>query len=80
MYIGHIKINDSGDFELQELDDHLEGTARLAFSFASEFQNKEWRRLLGLEKVIEKWVHILLMNRTFTSYETSSAHSKTRWN
>lgn len=48
MYIGHIKINDGGDFELQELNNHLEGTAQLAGSFAAKFQNEEWGRLLGL--------------------------------
>lgn len=48
MYIGHIKINDSGGFEVQELKNHLEGTARLAYSFAAKFQNEEWGRLLGL--------------------------------
>lgn len=48
MYIGHIKINDRGEFELQELNNHLEGTAKLANSFASKFQNEEWGSLLGL--------------------------------
>ena len=47
MYIGHIKINDNGEFELQELVNHLEGTAQLAHSFAAKFQNEEWGRLLG---------------------------------
>ena len=46
MYIGHIKINDSGGFELQKLGDHLEGTAQLAYTFASKFHNGDWGRML----------------------------------
>jgi CRISPR-associated endonuclease/helicase Cas3 len=55
MNIGHIKTNDCDEFEFQELHDHLEGTAILASNFASEFQNGEWGRLLGLWHDIGKY-------------------------
>lgn len=48
MFIGHIKNDDSNGFELQDLKDHLLGTAERASFFASKFQNAEWGRLLGL--------------------------------
>ena len=48
MYIAHIKNNTSFRFELQELEDHLDGTAQLAFIFASDFNNAEWGKVLGL--------------------------------
>ena len=55
MYIGHIKINERGEFELQELNNHLGGTAKLAESFASQFQNAEWGKLLGLWHDVGKY-------------------------
>ncbi len=44
--IAHIKQN-SGDFEIQTLADHLFGTAKLAESFADEFKNPYWGWVLG---------------------------------
>lgn len=48
MLIAHIKQKNINEFELQELEAHLDGTALLASSFASAFKNAEWGRLLGL--------------------------------
>ncbi|HCY41925.1 MAG TPA: CRISPR-associated helicase/endonuclease Cas3 [Prolixibacteraceae bacterium] len=48
MYIGHVRINASDNYEVQELQSHLEGTSQLAYYFASTFQNAEWGKLLGL--------------------------------
>ncbi len=48
MYIGHIKNCDGKNFEIQDLIDHLIGTAEQSSFFASKFQNAEWGRLLGL--------------------------------
>lgn len=55
MIIGHIKKLDDGTFETQELVDHLAGTALLAFSFASKFNNAEWGRLLGFWHDVGKY-------------------------
>lgn len=46
--IGHIRRNDDGSFETQDLEDHLAGTALFAKKFAAEFGNEEWGKLLGL--------------------------------
>ena len=46
--IGHIKKNENGSFETQNLVDHLAGTAQFAKKFASDFVNEEWGNLLGL--------------------------------
>ena len=47
-YIGHIKSVNTNQFELQDLYNHLEGTAEIASEFAAEFNNSEWGKLLGL--------------------------------
>jgi hypothetical protein len=39
--IAHIKQTPEG-FEIQTLDDHLLGTAKLAQSFAQDFRNPYW--------------------------------------
>lgn len=48
MYIAHIKDNNSFRFELQELQEHLKGTAEIASRFSSAFNNSDWGKLLGL--------------------------------
>lgn len=47
-YIAHIKHNIEGEFEIQDLEDHLNGTAELAANFASSFKNEVWGKQLGL--------------------------------
>jgi CRISPR-associated endonuclease/helicase Cas3 len=47
-YIAHIRKNNEGIFETQELVDHLKGTAVLAEKFSNKFNNCNWGRLLGL--------------------------------
>lgn len=47
-YIGHIKAGKSHKFEIQDLQEHLEGTSKLAEKFAYTFQNPEWGKILGL--------------------------------
>lgn len=47
MYIGHIKNTDN-QYEIQDLQHHLLGTAELAGSFSSKFNNEEWGKLIGL--------------------------------
>lgn len=46
--VGHIKRNEDGSFEVQNLDDHLAGTSLFAKEFAAEFGNEEWGKLIGL--------------------------------
>ncbi len=46
-YIAHVRLNDKGEWETQLLADHLNGTARRAGEFASEFGNRDWGELLG---------------------------------
>ncbi len=46
--IAHIKYSGIEGFEIHYLRDHLTGTANLASSFASLFNNSEWGYLLGL--------------------------------
>lgn len=46
--IAHIKEKFDGTFEIQDLEDHLKHTALLSVSFAAQFDNPEWGRLLGL--------------------------------
>lgn len=47
-YIAHIRRNNEGIFETQELLDHLKGTAVLAEKFSDKFNNSSWGKLLGL--------------------------------
>jgi CRISPR-associated endonuclease/helicase Cas3 len=56
-YIAHIKDN-----KIQTLEDHLRGTAELCAKFASEFQNEDWGRVIGLLHDIGKY------NSEFQSY------------
>lgn len=46
--IGHIKKKANGSFEIQDLANHLAGTALFSKEFASKFGNEEWGSLLGL--------------------------------
>ena len=46
--IGHIRKKADGSFEIQELANHLAGTALFSKKFASKFGNEEWGNLLGL--------------------------------
>ncbi len=46
--IAHIKCTDNKTFEIQTLNDHLTGTAKIASNFTSTFNNSEWGKLLGL--------------------------------
>ena len=46
--IAHIKLDDSGNFKIQSLFDHLSGTAKLCAKFTSDFCNRDWGWLLGL--------------------------------
>lgn len=46
--VAHIKSNDVKTFEVQELLNHLYGTAELSAKFAAAFKNQEWGWLLGL--------------------------------
>ncbi|MCK9482394.1 MAG: CRISPR-associated helicase Cas3' [Bacteroidia bacterium] len=46
--IAHIKLDDSGNFKIQNLFEHLSGTAKLCAKFTSNFCNGEWGWLLGL--------------------------------
>ena len=48
MKIGHIKLDEDGNFYIQNLEDHLAGTAQLANKFASGFGNDVWGYQLGL--------------------------------
>ncbi len=54
-YIGHIKSANTNQFELQDLYNHLEGTAEIASKFAAEFNNSGWGKLLGLWHDIGKY-------------------------
>ncbi len=45
--VAHIKSNDVKTFEVQDLLNHLYGTAELSAKFASAFKNQEWGWLLG---------------------------------
>lgn len=55
MYIGHLKNLDSTNFEIQDLTDHLIGTAEQSSFFSSQFKNAEWGKLLGLWHDIGKY-------------------------
>lgn len=46
-YIAHIKKDDNG-YQIQTIDEHINGTATLASTFAVKFQNAQWGHLLGL--------------------------------
>ena len=46
-YIAHIKKQDKG-YQIQKIEEHINGTSAFALIFASKFQNEEWGRLLGL--------------------------------
>ena len=48
-YISHVKKSAFGEnYVFQSNDDHLEGVAKLAESFANEFGMGSWGRVLGL--------------------------------
>jgi CRISPR-associated endonuclease/helicase Cas3 len=55
--IAHIKDN-----KIQTLEDHLIGTAELTAKFASEFNNEDWGRIIGLLHDVGKY------NPEFQSY------------
>jgi CRISPR-associated endonuclease/helicase Cas3 len=46
-YIALLKKQD-GCYKIQTIEEHINGTATLASTFASKFLNKEWGRLPGL--------------------------------
>jgi CRISPR-associated endonuclease/helicase Cas3 len=47
-YIAHVRKRDDGTWdEPQSLEDHLEGTAKLAAQFAEIFDSSDWAYLLG---------------------------------
>jgi CRISPR-associated endonuclease/helicase Cas3 len=55
MDIAHIKVSPEGVSENQTITDHLIGTAEFASQFASDFNNTEWGRLLGLWHALGKY-------------------------
>ncbi len=64
MRIAHVKrLSDNSWAEPHWLDQHLNGTADLAASFAKKFDSEQWGRLLGLGhdtgKSTEKWQNYL---------------------
>jgi CRISPR-associated endonuclease/helicase Cas3 len=61
-FIAHIKPKSECEFEIQELKDHLEETAKLAEVFASQYKNSNWGRLLG------NWHDIGKFSKEFQSY------------
>jgi CRISPR-associated endonuclease/helicase Cas3 len=58
-FIAHVKQNPDGFWSIQSLTDHLNGTAKKAGEFASEFGNQDWGELLGywhdLGKFLPAW-------------------------
>ena len=65
-FIAHVKQNPDGTWVKQLLKDHLNGVAKLAGEFASEFGNKDWGEVLGywhdLGKYLPAWQAYLLRN------------------
>jgi CRISPR-associated endonuclease/helicase Cas3 len=57
-YIAHIRKSDSGEFQIQSIDEHLNGTALFAASFAAKFQNEDWGKVLGLWHDLGKFSEI----------------------
>lgn len=77
-FIAHIKPTSECEFEIQELEDHLEGAAKLAELFASKFRNSNWGKLLGkwhdIGKFSEEFQNYIKVN---SGYEEGEAKGKT---
>lgn len=61
-YIAHLKRNNTDQFDIQEIGEHLEGTALMAAMFAGQFNNADWGYYLG------KWHDIGKFSEDFQSY------------
>ena len=46
--VAHVKQNETGEWIVQSIMDHLEGTAQRAGEFTGSFGNSDWGRLIGL--------------------------------
>jgi CRISPR-associated endonuclease/helicase Cas3 len=46
--VAHLLQSDAGEWFEHELNDHLNGVATIAASFASEFGNADWAMAAGL--------------------------------
>ncbi len=46
-FLAHVHKKPGGEFEIHDLEDHLTETAKLAGSFANEFENADWAMLAG---------------------------------
>jgi len=72
-FIAHVRQNSDGPWPTQSLEDHLNGTAKLAGEFASEFGNQDWGELLGywhdLGKFLPAWQKYI---RRETGYDTEA--------
>lgn len=77
-YIAHIRKKDDGSFEIQDLEEHLDGTAELAANFASSFNNETWGKSLGLlhdlGKLSNEFQEYI---RIITGYKEGSNKNKT---
>jgi len=47
-YLAHVRLNETGQFQVHDLDEHLLGVGNLASNLASEFGNSDWAYLAGL--------------------------------
>ena len=72
-FIAHVKQNSENRWSTQSLQDHLNGTAKLAGEFASEFGNQDWGEILGywhdLGKFLPSWQKYI---RRETGYDTDA--------
>ena len=72
-FIAHVKKNPDSSWEKHFLKDHLNGVAKKAGEFASEFGNKDWGEVLGywhdLGKFLPAWQNYI---RRETGFDTEA--------
>lgn len=60
--IAHLKHNDFGFFDIQDISEHLDGVGQLASTFAEMFLNAEWGKIIG------RWHDIGKYSEEFQQY------------
>lgn len=77
-YIAHVRKDGDSVFLLQNMEEHLIGTAKLSKQFASKFQNESWGELLGhfhdLGKFSDEFQEYIKVN---SGYEEGERQGKT---
>ncbi len=73
-FLAHVKEEKDGTFVLHYLDEHLEGTAKLASQYAAVFGNSDWAKVAAVWHDLGKYQQAFQRAIKFHSGYDPNAH------